>query len=683
MGHPKQNRPLKKLTAAHQNSVDQDDGDDDDDLSGEGEQSRRDGRTRAGAVEIEMSPVSAMSPRRTSADNLTENGRIPSGRQPGSLESGERPSNLVHHHPRHRHRRAPDHAAPTPSDPTARRQAFLLLLCLVPESILEAMLVPLYPFIVRSLPGIPATQTGYYTGLLGSAFYAPLLVTNIFWGHLSDRHGRKPVLMMGIAAGGAAATMLTFGRSFEVILVGRFVAGLFGANSTVTKGMLGELFVDESGRGWAYAMYGVQYGVSGILGPFLAGLLVDPATKWPGVFASPWWKERPFALACGVGVALMCLGFLLLTTCVHEPRKARVGSYAKLDGGDEDLDIDGEEIDDFMDQDTAAAHLSKSTTLKPSGDTDPTPSPHHPSSLSSLDSDSDTEDPAFIPTVQSSTSLLISPSPRPSSTSTHHTPTNARYPLLTRQTLLPIAFYCTIAFVNMMDYAALPLFFSSGYIAPSSPSQGSPPQPPSDTPQPIIGLRLSPTTTSLYLSTIAITKLVTQLVLFRPLLAKLGKWGAFRAGGWCFCVGNAGVAVLVALFANTSATQSQQHPLHAERIPPPQQQPEPHDLLFLYILPPLLTLGLAEVAGYLSIIILITDSVSPLYLGAAHGLASTCAAGVRAVAPGVAGSVWEWGSGVVGYTGGGAHGWVGWGSVVFVGAAGVAAGVVGLVGLVK
>jgi MFS family permease len=67
-----------------------------------------------------------------------------------------------------------------------RFKIFLLCFLLLPETVLDNTLGPLYPFIVRHLmPG--ERNEGYYVGLLQSAYYFPLLVMNIIWGMASDR----------------------------------------------------------------------------------------------------------------------------------------------------------------------------------------------------------------------------------------------------------------------------------------------------------------------------------------------------------------------------------------------------------------------------------------------------------------------------------------------------------------
>ena len=69
-------------------------------------------------------------------------------------------------------------------------QIYLLLGSILPEALLESMLLPLYPYIVRHL--LPdSSDVGYYTGVFSAAFYMPLFLMNIVWGSASDRIGRK------------------------------------------------------------------------------------------------------------------------------------------------------------------------------------------------------------------------------------------------------------------------------------------------------------------------------------------------------------------------------------------------------------------------------------------------------------------------------------------------------------
>lgn len=133
-----------------------------------------------------------------------------------------------------------------------RIQIFILLSGLIPEALINATLIPLYPFMVRSL--LPnETEIGYYAGILGSLFYFPSLIMNVVWGAASDRVGRKPILIAGIIVCGIATLGLGLTKSYSVTLGCRFLAGVFGSNPIVAKGMIGHMARDQPSRAWAYS----------------------------------------------------------------------------------------------------------------------------------------------------------------------------------------------------------------------------------------------------------------------------------------------------------------------------------------------------------------------------------------------------------------------------------------------
>lgn len=96
-------------------------------------------------------------------------------------------------------------------------------------------------------------HTGYYTGLLGSAFFLPLFITNALWGSLSDKYGPKRILVFSLAFGVVATTTLGLAESFWLALAARALAGIFGANSTIAKGRLGAISEAQT-RAWGYSV---------------------------------------------------------------------------------------------------------------------------------------------------------------------------------------------------------------------------------------------------------------------------------------------------------------------------------------------------------------------------------------------------------------------------------------------
>lgn len=84
-------------------------------------------------------------------------------------------------------------------------------------------------------------NASFYAGILISAFALSESLTGMFWGGLSDRLGRKPVLLFGCVGTMLSMIIVGFSRSFWVALVGRVIGGILNGNIGVVQTMVGEL----------------------------------------------------------------------------------------------------------------------------------------------------------------------------------------------------------------------------------------------------------------------------------------------------------------------------------------------------------------------------------------------------------------------------------------------------------
>lgn len=96
------------------------------------------------------------------------------------------------------------------------------------------------PFINQLVAELPITagdpaRVGYYAGLIQSLFFATEALTVLHWSRLSDRVGRKPVLLVGLS--GCCVSMVLFGlsRTFWTIVLSRCLCGLLNGNIGVIK----------------------------------------------------------------------------------------------------------------------------------------------------------------------------------------------------------------------------------------------------------------------------------------------------------------------------------------------------------------------------------------------------------------------------------------------------------------
>lgn len=143
-------------------------------------------------------------------------------------------------------------------------------------------------------------------GWVGSAYLLASTVSVPLFGKLADLSGRRPVLLFGIAlfllgsvASGAATTI-------HLLIGARAIQGLgAGAIQPVSMTVVGDLYRMEE-RGRVQGLFGAVWGVSGVVGPLLGGLIVH-SFSWPWVF----WVNVPFGLASA---------FFLVTSYREEPR---------------------------------------------------------------------------------------------------------------------------------------------------------------------------------------------------------------------------------------------------------------------------------------------------------------------------------------------------------------------------
>lgn len=88
------------------------------------------------------------------------------------------------------------------------------------------------------------TNASFYAGILISAFSLSESATGMLWGALSDRVGRKPVLLLGCTGTLISLLILGFAQSFWVALMGRVMGGALNGNVGVIQTMVGELVTD-------------------------------------------------------------------------------------------------------------------------------------------------------------------------------------------------------------------------------------------------------------------------------------------------------------------------------------------------------------------------------------------------------------------------------------------------------
>lgn len=174
------------------------------------------------------------------------------------------------------------------------------------------------------IPLLPLYAQRYGAGTVAVAWLLAVysLMQFLFapaWGRLSDRIGRRPVLLVGLF--GSAATYLAFGvaGSFPLLLVARALNGAAGANVGVAQAYIADVTRPEE-RARGMGMIGAAFGLGFIVGPAIGGVL------------SQWGFQAPFLFAAALTLANAVVAvFRLPESLPPERRTGRPGALTLAD----------------------------------------------------------------------------------------------------------------------------------------------------------------------------------------------------------------------------------------------------------------------------------------------------------------------------------------------------------------
>lgn len=140
--------------------------------------------------------------------------------------------------------------------------------------------MPVLPFYAKQL-GASASVLG----LVLMAYAAAQFVFAPIWGRLSDRVGRRPVMLMTVAGTALSLLALGFAPSIGWILAARLLGGAFAANVSVASAYIADVTSEQERTRWM-GMLGASFGVGFVLGPAIGGALAPFGYHVPLLFAA-------------------------------------------------------------------------------------------------------------------------------------------------------------------------------------------------------------------------------------------------------------------------------------------------------------------------------------------------------------------------------------------------------------
>ena len=178
---------------------------------------------------------------------------------------------------------------------TSKRNLYILTFVLFVVMLGYGIIIPIFPFYIENM-GAGGTELG----LLTASYAVMRLIFGPIWGGLSDRFGRKPILLIGIL--GYVITMVWFGlaNTLWMLFAARILSGILSsATAPTTMAYIGDSSPEDE-RGGGMGLLGAAGGVGTIVGPAMGGFLASASLS------------TPFFIAAGMAFLSLILAIIFL-----------------------------------------------------------------------------------------------------------------------------------------------------------------------------------------------------------------------------------------------------------------------------------------------------------------------------------------------------------------------------------
>jgi len=184
------------------------------------------------------------------------------------------------------------------------------------------IIIPVLPTLIEQLTGEGVSRAAQYAGYLSFAYAGAQFLFAPVMGGLSDRFGRRPVLLASLLGLGVDYVFLALAPTLGWLFVGRVLAGITGASFTTATAYIADVSPPEK-RAQNFGLVGAAFGLGFIIGPALGGLVAH------------WGPRVPFMVAAALSLINFTYGFFVVPESLPEERRrpfewARANAVASL-----------------------------------------------------------------------------------------------------------------------------------------------------------------------------------------------------------------------------------------------------------------------------------------------------------------------------------------------------------------
>jgi DHA1 family tetracycline resistance protein-like MFS transporter len=198
-----------------------------------------------------------------------------------------------------------------PKVQASRARVQFIFVTILLDAIGLGLLIPVMPDVLRRFNADPAFVSSHYGWFLG--VYAIMqFVASPVLGSLSDRYGRRGILLVSLLVAGIDYLFMAFAPTLILLYLGRALSGMTGASQTVASSYMADISTDKD-RGANFGMIGAAFGVGFILGPGLGGMVSG--------FLGP---KAPFLIAAILNLCNFFWGLFVLPESLDQAHRRQI-----------------------------------------------------------------------------------------------------------------------------------------------------------------------------------------------------------------------------------------------------------------------------------------------------------------------------------------------------------------------
>ena len=187
-----------------------------------------------------------------------------------------------------------------------KRLAFVfIIVTLTIDAMGIGLIIPVMPELLREIGGGDLGNAAIWGGVLSTVFAAMQFLVGPTLGSISDRYGRRPVLLISLGVIAVDFVVMGLAHSIWLLVITRIIGGIAAATQSTAAAFISDISTPEN-RSANFGILGATFGVGFVLGPLLGGLL--------GEFGF----RVPFFAAAGLATLNLILGYFVLPETVTD-----------------------------------------------------------------------------------------------------------------------------------------------------------------------------------------------------------------------------------------------------------------------------------------------------------------------------------------------------------------------------